>query len=63
MTLTILLVAIILLIGFKAFVYKLSLLAILQYYVERGGNIPEKKEIQEYQMKVLKKWLHIEGRL
>ena len=56
---TILLVVTILFIGFKAFVYKTSLLAILQYYVDRVESIPEKVEIQEYQMKVMKKWLSI----
>lgn len=46
---------------FKALLYKMSMLAILEYYVEQGASIPEKKQIQEYQTKVLKKWLHIKS--
>lgn len=46
---------------FKALLYKMSMPAILEYYVEQGASIPEKEQIQEYQTRVLKKWLHIKS--
>ena len=46
---------------FKALLYKMSMLAILEYYVEQGASIPEKEQVQEYQTRGLKKWLHIKS--
>ena len=45
----ILLVIICFFLALKALLYKMSMLAILEYYVEQGASIPEKEQIQEYQ--------------
>ena len=39
----------------KWLIYRLSLMAILLYYAERGQELPNQSTIQQYQMKVLKK--------
>ena len=44
---------------FKMLIYKMSVLAIIEFYLEKGGEIPDKKSLQKHQMRVLKKWLHI----
>lgn len=57
----ILLIIICFFLALKALLYKMSMFAILEYYVEQGASIPEKEQIQEYQTRVLKKWLHIKS--
>lgn len=39
----------------KWLIYRLSLMAILLYYAERGQELPNQSTIRQYQMKVLKK--------
>ena len=39
----------------KWLIYRLSLMAILLYYAERGQEFPNQSTIQQYQRKVLKK--------
>ena len=45
---------------FKMLIYKMSMIAVIEFYLEeRGGKIPDRETLQKYQMRVLKKWLHI----
>lgn len=38
-------------------IYKLSLMAVLLYYVEQGEDVPTENIIQEYRVKIVKKLL------
>ena len=51
----ILLVIICFFLALKALLYKMSMLAILEYYVEQGVSIQEKEQIKKYKTKVMKK--------
>ena len=47
---------------FKMLIYKMSMLAVIEFYLEeRGGEIPDREALQKHQMRVLKKWLHIKS--
>jgi len=60
-------IAVILLVGLflyaasKWAIYKLSVMAILLYFAERGVDIPDVNTIQKYRMIVVKKLFHIKG--
>lgn len=43
----------------KWIIYRLSVMAILLYYAERGVDLPSTEIIQEYRMKAAMKLLHI----
>lgn len=40
----------------KWIIYKLSVEAILLYFAEQGADLPDMQTIQEYRIRVAKKW-------
>ncbi len=55
----IILILLLLIAGLKCVAYKLSTMAILLYFVERGIELPDTQTLQKYREKVMKKMLHI----
>ena len=62
MVVKLIIICLLLLALMKWAIYKLSLMAVLLYYGEKGFELPSNGEVQEYRVKVAKKYLNSERR-